>query len=198
MTAIMEKKTTGSGEAAGSYRSVTETDFEKLYTNCSDKVFNTLFCMLGNYQDAEDVLQEVFLRAYGSLNGFQGKAEISTWLYSIAMNAARGFLKKRNQRLKLATSLSPEELEMMGRLAGGGDVEKIYSLREINESLRKALMNLSPDFREVFVLNKIEGCSYKEIAEILDVSIGTVESRLFRAKEQLRKELIGMSYNGSD
>jgi len=192
---VRESGTTATFE--GLLHSVTETDFDKLYSECGGRVFNTLLFMLGNRQDAEDVFQEVFLRAYAGLEGFRGKAELSTWLYSIAMNAARGFLKQRSRRLRLAAGLSPEELEMMGRLAGGGDVEKVYSRKEINGALRKALLNLSPDFREAFVLNQIEGCSYKETAEIMGVSIGTVESRLFRAKEQLRKELIGMSYEGS-
>lgn len=153
-------------------------------------LFHTVYCMVGNHEDAEDVLQDVYMKAHANLHAFRGEAALSTWLYRIAMNAARAHLRARSRGLRPVTGLSAEELDALARFTPDADsVERRFEQQETGRALRKALLNLAPEFREVFVLHQVEGKSYRDIAEILGIALGTVESRMYRAREKLRKEL---------
>jgi len=163
---------------------------EQLLGEHVDKLFNAVYCMLGNHQDAEDVIQDVYLKAHVHLDEFRGEAALSTWLYTIAMNAARAHLRKRSRGLRLVTGLTGEELDMLARFATESDtLERRFEQKQTGQALQKALLNLPAEFREVFVLHQFEDKSYKEIAGILGISIGTVESRMYRAREKMRKDL---------
>lgn len=155
-----------------------------------DKLYHAVYCMLGNHQDAEDVIQDVYLKAYAHLDTFRGEAALSTWLYTIAMNAARAHLRNRSRGLRLVTGLTGEELDMLARFATESDtLERRFEQMQMGQALHKALLNLPPEFREVFVLHQFENKSYKDIADILNISMGTVESRMYRAREKMRKDL---------
>lgn len=173
---------------------------EQLLAAQVDKLFNAVFCMLGNHQDAEDVIQDVYLKAHEGLDEFRGDAALSTWLYTIAMNAARAHLRKKSRGLRVVTGLSEQELELLARADDEtGPVERRFEEKELGTALRKALMNLPAEFREVFVLRQFEDKSYRDIARILGISMGTVESRMYRAREKLRKDLWPhMQRSGSD
>ena len=146
--------------------------------------------MLGNREDAEEVTQEAFLQAYRALPGFEGRSSVGTWLHRIAMNTTAGFLKKDSARRASTMAYSVEELEALGRVfSGEHQTEAAFAKKQFQRALHRALMILPEEFRAVFVLRELQGCSYREIAEILDVPLGTVESRLFRSREMLRKEL---------
>jgi len=173
---------------------------EQLLAAHVNKLFNAVFCMLGNHQDAEDVIQDVYLKAHTGLDEFRGDAALSTWLYTIAMNAARAHLRKKSRGLRVVTGLSEQELELLARADDEtGPVERRFEDQELGRALRKALMNLPAEFREVFVLRQFEDKSYRDIARILGISMGTVESRMYRAREKLRKDLWPhMQRSGSD
>ena len=171
-------------------RIVARPDYEHLLLEHTDKVFHVVLCMVGNREDAEDVMQDVFLKAYKHLDDFRGAADVGTWLYSIAMNTARAHLRSRNRARRRTASRPVEELDILGRLPAAPDrVETEFDRQQISRALHQALQSLPPEFREVFVLKNIRGYSYKQIADILGISMGTVESRLFRAREKLRKDL---------
>lgn len=169
-----------------------DMDFEKLVRENGRKIFNTVYHMLGNMQDAEDASQEIFLEAWSAMPRFRGQAEPSTWLYRIAMNVLSDFIRNKKRRPADDTRLGLEELETMGQIPESHrSAEEDYFHRESGTAVTRALMKLPRNYREVAVLKDIDGYSYKEIAGFLGISIGTVESRLFRAREMLKKHLGG-------
>jgi RNA polymerase sigma-70 factor, ECF subfamily len=171
-------------------------DFARLVREQGGRIYNTVYCILGNETDAEDVAQEVFMRAYQHLAGFKGNSDISTWLYRIAMNVVSDQIRKNKRNSNLREAFSREELEESGHAGrGNGNPETTYLEKELSEAVQGALLRLPLKFRTVVVLKEIEGYSYKEIGNILGISIGTVESRLFRARGMLRENLMNTITN---
>lgn len=172
-------------------------DFEKLVRDNGRKIFNTAFHMLGNMQDAEDVTQEIFLEAWSAMPGFQWKSEPSTWLYRIAMNVLSDFIRNKKRRPAADNRLGIDELETMGQIPESHkSAEQDFFKMESGSTVNRALMKLPRHYRAVAVLKDVDGYSYKEIAEFLGISIGTVESRLFRAREMLKKLLAESGFHG--
>jgi RNA polymerase sigma-70 factor, ECF subfamily len=191
-----EPRTTRGRENKGVLRNV---DFAKVVREQSNRVYNTVYCLLGNETDAEDVAQEVFLRAYQAIDGFKGKSNISTWLYRITVNVVYDHIKKNNRNEQLREPLDIEELETIGNaLRAHENPEASFFKKELNETIQKALSGIPYNFRTVFVLKEIEGYSYRDIGKILGLSIGTVESRLFRAREMLRRNLANLTEKTGD
>ena len=164
--------------------------FGELVCRYQDRLFNTVFRLLSNAEDARDVVQDAFLSAYQSLDSFKGDSLFFTWLYRIAVNTA--FSLKRKQRLTLRISRDPE---------GGGASEPPdpsesnqpeYALEMADEERRiqNALGRLSPEHRAVLIMKDMEGQKYEMMAEILQVPIGTIRSRLHRARMELRDILL--------
>jgi len=166
-------------------------DYAELLHEHSARIYNIIYCMVGDEADAEDVTQEVFLKAFRSLAGFKGESNISTWLYRIAVNASSDFLRRHGRETRLTEPLDAIENRIAGNSQGiFGNPEKQYLKKELNAAIQKALKKLPVKYRTVLALKEIEECSYKQIGDILGISIGTVESRLFRAREMLKKEII--------
>lgn len=139
--------------------------------------------MVSNVSDAEDVAQEALLRAHRALKDFRGQSAFKTWLYQIATNAARTQLDKRRTRRE-DQSYDVAEME----IASGEQVERRIVA---HDQLRRALAELPDDWREAVILRDIEGLEYREIAEALDIPIGTVESRIFRGRQRLKQIVTG-------
>lgn len=178
---------------------MSKLDFAAIVREHSNRIYNTVYCILGNESDAEDVTQEVFLRAFRALPGFREKSSVSTWLHRIAINAASDFMKKDIRNTQLDERLDGGRLEMLVQaLRNNGNPEVTYLNRELNEAIQRALMELPVKLRTVFILRVIEGYSYKEISDILEISIGTVESRLFRAREALKEILMSCPEKAGD
>lgn len=158
--------------------------FGELVEKYQHRVVNVARAMLSRPDEAEDVAQEAFLRAYRGLKGFRGDSLFRTWLFRIAANTARTHLARRRERRE-----EPPVDEVFDRLASPEDLERGLVDRD---RLDRALAAVPVEFREVLVLRDIEGLDYREISAALDVPIGTVESRLFRGRQRLRAILLGM------
>lgn len=164
--------------------------FGLLVRRYQDRLFNTVVRILGNADDAADIVQESFLHAFVKLDAFKGDARFFTWLYRIAVNASISL--KRKQRVVLSTDshdLLPRLQESIDQ-SESSRPESVLERRERIAQLETALNLLTPDHRAVLVLKEIEGCNYESIAEILRVPVGTVRSRLHRARLELRDQLL--------
>lgn len=160
--------------------------FGELVRRYQDRLYNTVYRLVGNADDALDVVQESFLHAYQALDGFKGDAQFFTWLYRIAVNTA--ISHKRKQRVpavRLAPGDDDEPADRSEVSQPGLALERAEEERRIQEALGR----LSPEHRAVLILKEIEGQKYEAIADILGVPIGTIRSRLHRARLELREVL---------
>ncbi|HHP50440.1 MAG TPA: sigma-70 family RNA polymerase sigma factor [Moorella mulderi] len=167
--------------------------FEELVAAYQDKVFGLSWQLTGNQADAEDLAQEVFLRAYLALDNFRGEADPGTWLHRITMNV---FLNKRRREskaelLSLDAPVDTGEGEMQREVAAAGSdpLEALEEL-ELKSWVKKILGELPPEFRAVLVLRELQGYSYEEMARILGCPPGTVKSRLNRARKAFKEKFL--------
>jgi RNA polymerase sigma-70 factor, ECF subfamily len=172
--------------------------FERLVAERSGDVYALLYRLTADVEEARDLTQETFLRAFQSISRFRGDANLKTWLYRIAINQARNRWRWWRRRRREATvsldgSDRPDEQPLTGRLQNEAavDPEQETLAREREQQLREALCGLRPSYREAVILRDVEGFSYEEIAETLQINIGTVKSRLARGRLELRKKLEG-------
>jgi len=161
--------------------------YGELVRRYQDRLFNTVYRLLDNADDANDVVQEAFISAYQSLESFKGDAQFFTWLYRIAMNAAISLKRKRRVALSIETGskgdLSIDPIDETAFNQPGDLIER----QEQEAQLLEALNKLSPEHKAVLILKDIEGQKYEIIAEVLQVPIGTIRSRLHRARMELRE-----------
>jgi len=157
--------------------------FEELVVLLESRVAATIFGILGNCPEVDDVGQQTFIKLYKSLPSFRGDAGIETYVTRIAINLSLNELKRRKRRSQLFISKSPKEFENIPNIIS--DAEE----REIHDAIRWAIQQLDPKFRTVVVLRLINGYSVKETAGILKLPQGTILSRLARAQKKLRKLL---------
>jgi RNA polymerase sigma-70 factor (ECF subfamily) len=161
--------------------------FSELVGRYQDRILNVVLHVLGDPHDAEDVAQECFSKAYRRLSSFDFRSSFYTWLYRIAVNSASDFRKKMRRRQALP--LSELELPLPQQGSQGEAPERAAIRKELGARIRDLLAGLPEKFRTVLILRELEERSYEEIAAILGLSIGTVESRLFRARARLREKL---------
>jgi len=166
--------------------------FNELLRRYERKIFRLAMHITQNREDAEDVLQESFLKAYEHLDQFQGQSKFYTWIVRIAVNQALMKLRKRksDRSVSLDDTIDTGE-DNIGREIAAWDEnpEQRYSREELNQILTNAIDGLTPIYRAVFVLRDIDQLSTEETAEALDLSIPAVKSRLLRARLQLREKL---------
>ena len=166
--------------------------YEKLVRQYDRQVFRIAQHIVQNREDAEDVVQDAFLKAYEKLDQFQGNSKFYTWLVRIAVNESLMRLRKRRtgRMVSIDEDVETEEGSMPRDLADWSpDPEALYGQSEMGDILRKTIQGLPPGFRVVFVLRDVEGLSTEETAETLGLSIPAVKSRLLRARLQLRERL---------
>lgn len=156
--------------------------FEILVKKYQDRVLNIVYSLVGQDREAEDIMQEVFLKVYDGLKGFKHKSQFSTWLYRITVNTTYDFLRKRKNLV--------EEAFLDKITAFYGRPDDTLLLEEKEEMVQEALNKVPFKFRTALVLKDIEGLSYKQISEVLGCGIGTVESKIYRARMFLKKELL--------
>jgi len=162
------------------------TAFGVLVRRHQDRLFNTVYRMVGNAEDAQDVVQEAFLSAFQSLEGFKGDSLFFTWLYRIAVNTAISY--KRKKRLALSLDIGKNGEQAIDPHDPSDQSRPGYALEQVEQGRRiqLALNRLSPEHRAVLILKDMEGQKYEAMAEILQVPIGTIRSRLHRARLELR------------
>jgi RNA polymerase sigma-70 factor (ECF subfamily) len=163
--------------------------FGTLVRRYQERLYHTVFRLMGNAEDAQDVVQETFLNAYQSLEGFKGDSQLFTWLYRIAVNTA--ISQKRKQRVLLSLDGGRNGEQAIEPLDSSETTRPGHALEQAERSRRVqlALAQLSPEHRAVLVLKDMEGHKYETMAELLQVPIGTIRSRLHRARLELREIL---------
>jgi RNA polymerase sigma-70 factor, ECF subfamily len=159
--------------------------FEELVLKYQDRVYNLCRHMLGNTADAEDAAQDTFIKAHQKLKDFKPEASLYTWLYRIAVNTCLDY-KKRPFFESLFRKSDEGEEYITEAVSKEPTPEKLYESKQLGLALRKSLGKLSIKLRTAIILKEIEGLSYEEIAEVLNVSVGTVKSRISRAREELK------------
>lgn len=165
--------------------------FRAIMQRCNQRLFRVARAVVRNDDEAEDVLQDAYLKAFAAIGQFRGEAGLATWLTAITLNEARGRLRRRRPTLDLAVmdEIGIRVIPFPG-LAEIPDPEAEAARAEMRLLLERAVDELPEDFRMVFVLRDIEGCSVEETATQLDINSQTARSRLFRARRMLRKELM--------
>ena len=167
--------------------------FEELILKHEKIVYNLALRMMNHSEDAQDIAQEVFLKAYRSLANFDERSAFSTWLYRITHNTCIDEMRKRKgkQTYSLEEELESEDGSMQRQVADAGDTPEESVLRGAQKSeILQALDTLSEEHKAAVVLRDVKGLSYEEIAEILELSLGTVKSRISRARNQLKTEIL--------
>jgi RNA polymerase sigma factor (sigma-70 family) len=167
--------------------------FDRLIGKYRERVFGIVYNMTSNREDAADLTQDAFIKAFQSIHRFGGQSSFFTWLYRIAVNSALSHMRKARLRsffsLERVDSDEPVAKEIVAALTDKTGADKDAYVRELQEKLNDAMQKLSIKHRTVVTLFEIEGLSHQEIADVMDCSVGTVRSRLHYAKQLLQSEL---------
>lgn len=164
--------------------------YDDLVQRYQERIYATIYHMTSNHEDASDLAQDVFVRAWTALRSFKGDSSFYTWIYRIAVNRTINFLKQRRNRsthlslndLEVGTENDPEMVELVSHRTPRRDA----ALSELQQRLNSALQKLSEEHRTVVTLHDVQGLAHEEIARILKCNPGTVRSRLFYARQQLQ------------
>jgi len=166
--------------------------FEQLMLDNQDRVYTLCLRMTGDREDALDLAQEAFFNAWRGLSSFQGNSSFSTWVYRLASNACIDFLRKRKRRQQGESphSLDDEEAPLPEPADPRGSPEEELERRELRRAVERGLQALPDHHRQVLVMRELSGMSYQEIGAVLDLDLGTVKSRIARARLALKKFLV--------
>ncbi len=166
--------------------------FDDLVVKYSPRLYGLIYNMTSNHEDTNDMLQDVFAKAYRAISGFRGKSSFYTWIHTIAVNMTLNFLKKRGRRYHLSlddVDASIQNDKEFIELTSTSSPVREADLGELQRRLNEAMMKLSDEHRAVVTMFHIQGMPHAEISKILGVSEGTVRSRLFYANRQLQNYL---------
>jgi RNA polymerase sigma factor (sigma-70 family) len=166
--------------------------FDQLILKYRERVYAMIYNMTSNREDAADLTQDSFIKAFQSINRFQGQSSFFTWLYRIALNSALTHIRRNKLRSFFSFDKVHEDATVsavLNQLTDKKDVQREVFVSELQEKLNEAMLKLSIPHRTVVTLFEIDGLSHEEIAEIMNCSVGTVRSRLHYAKQLLQAEL---------
>ena len=166
--------------------------YDDLIKRYQERIYATIYHMTSNHEDANDLAQESFIKAYQALKSFKGGSSFYTWLYRIAVNKTINFLKQRKNRQHMSLNdidFQAEHDPDLVALISDKTPRREAGLTELQEKLNEALLKLSEPHRLVVVLHDVQGQSHEEIAKVMECNIGTVRSRLFYARQQLQAYL---------
>jgi len=166
--------------------------FDRLVVKYRERVLGVIYNMTSNREDAADLAQDAFIKAFQSINRFQGQSSFFTWLYRIAVNATLTHLRKNRLRTFFSFEKIHEEdknAELLNKLTDKNGADRELYVKELQTKLNEALQKLSIKHRTVVTLFEIDNLSHEEIAEVMNCSVGTVRSRLHYAKQLLQAEL---------
>ena len=172
--------------------------FETLVNERSGEIYGLLYRLTESSEEARDLTQETFLRAFQSIGHFRGESDLRTWIYRIAINQARNKWRwwrrrRRDATVSIDAPAQDGQPSLLGTLKSdnGNNPERETLAHERERALRRALSSLKQVYREAVVMRDIEGFAYEEIAVALEISVGTVKSRLARGRQELRRKLEG-------
>ena len=163
--------------------------YDQLVTRYQERIYATLYHMTSNHEDANDLAQDAFIKAFQALRSFKGGSSFYTWVYRIAVNKTINFLKQRRHKGHMSLNdldFNAENDPDLVALVSDKTPQRDAGLNELKEKLNEALQRLSEPHRLVVTLHDIQGLAHEEIAEIMDCNTGTVRSRLFYARQQLQ------------
>ena len=166
--------------------------YDDLIRRYQERIYATVYHMTSSHEDANDLTQEAFIKAFHSLKTFKGGSSFYTWIYRIAVNRTINFLKQRKNRVHLSLNdldFNAEHDPDLVALVSEKTPQRDIGLSELQEKLNEAMLKLSEHHRLVVTLHDVQGLSHEEIAKIMDCNIGTVRSRLFYARQQLQSLL---------
>jgi RNA polymerase sigma-70 factor (ECF subfamily) len=166
--------------------------YEDLVRKYQERVYATIYHMTANHEDANDLAQETFIKAYTALKSFKGDSSFYTWVYRIAVNKTINFLKQRKNKPHMSLNdldFNAENDPDMVALVSDRTPRRDIALTELQEKLNAAMLKLSAVHRLVVTLHDVQGLSHEEIGKIMDCNVGTVRSRLFYARQQLQAYL---------
>ncbi len=183
------------GERGASAGKPVPEAFDELFDAYEQRIFNLVYRLVGDYEDATDLTSETFVRALRGYGRFRGEAQLYTWLYRIAVNLCKNYFRQQQHRARVhAFSLDApiegesgpgeREIEDVGQ-----EPQRVVEARELERQVQHCLLQLRDDFRALIVMRDVQGLSYREIAEILGCPEKAVKSRLFRARSRLRELL---------
>jgi RNA polymerase sigma-70 factor (ECF subfamily) len=196
--AVLEVRSTAGDQFLERLRRGEAAAFERLVAEHSGDVYALLYRLTSDAEEARDLTQETFLRAFQSINRFRGDANLKTWIYRIAVNQARNrwrWWRRRKRDVTVSLDATDDRhkqpLGATLRNDDAVDPEQETLAHEREGQLREALLGLRQSYREAVILRDVEGFSYEEIADTLEISIGTVKSRISRGRLELRRKLEG-------
>ncbi len=163
--------------------------YDELVRRYQERVYATVYHMTSNHEDASDLTQDAFIKAYQALKSFKGGSSFYTWVYRIAVNKTINFLKQRKNKAQMSLNdldLQVEHNPDLVSLISEKTPRREAGLAELQENLNAAMQRLSESHRLVVTLHDVQGLPHEEIAEIMDCNVGTVRSRLFYARQQLQ------------
>ncbi len=170
-----------------------DTDaYDQLIRRYQERIYATVYHMTSNHEDANDLAQEAFIKAYRALKSFKGDSSFFTWVYRIAVNKTINFLKQRKNRNHMSLNdldFNAEHDPDLVSLISDRTPRRDIHLAELQEKLNAALQKLSEEHRLVVTLHDVQGLPHEEISKIMDCNVGTVRSRLFYARQQLQAHL---------
>src|SRR5208283_1324073 len=166
--------------------------YDELVKRYQERIYATVYHMTSNHEDANDLAQDSFIKAFQALKSFKGGSSFYTWLYRIAVNKTINFIKQRKNRIHMSLNdldFNAENNPDLVALISDKTPRRDAGLKELQEKLNAAMLKLSEPHRLVVVLHDVQGMSHEEVAEVMDCNIGTVRSRLFYARQQLQSLL---------
>lgn len=163
-------------------------DFTKIFYEYKDRVYHQALRMLGSREDAEEAVQDIFLRIYKGLPGFRGDSKLSSWIFRIAANVC---IAKWKQKKGLYSSIDDESVQHdVAHVSVHPSCDELYENKEFSERVHQCISRLQPEYSAVITLYYFEGMGYEEISSIMNIPVGTVGTYLHRAKQVLRSILI--------
>lgn len=178
------------------FQNQNEAVFDQLVIKYKDRIFNICYRFLGNYEEANDMAQETFVKAYRNLNNFKFKSSFYTWIYTIAINTCKNKVNSAEYKNNRLTFSMDSKIEV-----DGSDIKpeikdnsptpsEIVASKELNEHIQTHINSLKEEHKTIIILRDIEDLAYEEIGKIMSITLGTVKSKLARAREILRQKLL--------
>ncbi|NYF54080.1 RNA polymerase sigma factor [Tunturiibacter gelidoferens] len=164
--------------------------FLELWARHTSRVFKTTYRITGNREDAEDAIQDAWMKAYQHLNTFDGRAQFTTWLTRIAINSSLMILRRKRARPETSMDIGDGDTSQWEIADQTKSVEELYTGQERVERLKRTICRLQPTLRDVVEIHQSEDCSIKEVAELTGISVAATKSRLLRARTILRRLLV--------